>query len=108
MSPYASDDKGLGQATDSQKKIISTFQNNAIYKSIGWDFDTVWQITDVNYPTLKFITTGLKQLAEKAAVSVYSANGCVFVSAAKPVNVRIYSLTDFTGAEGCRDTWWHQ
>lgn len=93
MSPYASDDKGLGQATDSQKKIVSTFQNSAIYKSIGWDFDNVWQITDGNYPTLKFVVTGLKGATETAKTNVYSSNGCIYVSVGKPVNIKIYSLT---------------
>ena len=92
LSAYATGDEGLGQATADQKKDISEFENSTIYKSIGWDFDAVWQIVDGNYPTLRFVTVGIDKTAAAKGVSVYSTNGSVIVKVEKPTTVQIYSL----------------
>jgi hypothetical protein len=89
----------LPRATDAQKRPLEDFQSQALYESIGWDFNHVWKIPEGGgFPVFKCLGCPGSNIPAIPAngtsgVKVYASAGTVTIEAAQPAAVWIYTLS---------------
>jgi hypothetical protein len=93
LSANASSDGGLGRSTVDQQKSLSVFQNSTIYQTtMGWDFSTIWQIINGNFPTFKPFITAIIPVLDSNKPVVYSGNGSINVDVKGTATVQVFDV----------------
>lgn len=95
LSDYATDDYGLGRATDEQKKTLEDFKSRSLYESVmGWDFENVWAMAENGFPVFKYkVEVGINETQVKPStnIKVHSTGGVLSFEAVNPSAVWLYN-----------------
>ena len=90
-------DAGLGRATTEQLKPLASFQSQALYTSMSWDFDKIWTITNGKFPVLKNEREGSGSNLNEAPVvknlKIYRSDVSLVFKAINPASVSIYNTS---------------
>ena len=85
----------LPLATAEQKKTIAEFKMQALYESMGWDFENVWVMSEDGFPVFKNRPqpTGINNPTQDAKqLDAYSSNGNIIVNVEEATALWIYDL----------------
>jgi len=86
----------LPRATPVQKRPLVDFRAQALYESIGWDFENLWMIPDGGgYPVFKSNYTHIPVVNTQQVnnLKVYKSGEWLVLDAVQPVSVWIYNAS---------------
>jgi beta-galactosidase/beta-glucuronidase len=92
---------GANRATDTQRKYIAEFQTQALYNSMGWDFDNVWEMPENGFPVFKAqFGTSIKNVSDLKSknLKTYSSDGKLIFESIHPASVWVYTAAGVLSA----------
>ena len=76
---------------------LSALQKKVTYTDAGWDFDTVWQITEGKFPIFKWQTyTGINLVKAGPLYNVTGVNNRIDVTVSEPLRLSVYDVAGKT------------
>lgn len=68
-----------------------TFLTQSFYQNtLGWDFETIWQMPAEGYPVFKSTSTGIDVLPQVVHVHAYSSYGSVIISSEVKAKISVF------------------
>lgn len=98
LSAYVNPNRGglLSRATEDQKRPLADFKSQALYESMGWDFDNTWIIpAGGGFPIFRDIDTSIPSVSTQIAnnLKAYTSGGMLVLEPVNATSVWVYNLS---------------
>ncbi|MDR0863884.1 MAG: hypothetical protein LBO74_02995 [Candidatus Symbiothrix sp.] len=97
----SADSYGATRATSAQRKYIGEFQTQALYESMNWDFDNVWEMPENGFPVFKAqFGSPIKNASAIGSknLKAYSSDGKLIFKSTYPASVWVYTAAGILSA----------
>ncbi|MDD3489514.1 MAG: T9SS type A sorting domain-containing protein [Paludibacter sp.] len=94
-APADANNAGSAQPDPSEGRELSALTTEGLYTGLSWDFETIWTITNGNFPTLKGVGTisAVEELpADLAKYFAYTTNGKIVIKGTSNAAIDVYNV----------------